>query len=168
MRKTIARYANDQVLTDDELAWLTVLLPITPIRDAAWRATDDEPWHVAMWSDITRRAQPRLAAPPASLLAFAAWRSGNGALAGVAVDRALHANPTYSPAQLIDQALREGLPPSVLDEWPDQGFPPRPDPGQPQSVEPEETYVRLPRRFSTTRPLEWYRPHTELPHTTAQ
>ncbi|MGS2619297.1 DUF4192 domain-containing protein [Micromonospora sp. LZ34] len=126
VRKTFARYADGQVLTDDELAWLTVLLPITAIRDAAWRATDSQPWHVAMWSDITRRAQPGLAAPPASLLAFAAWRSGAGALAGVAVDRALQADPTYSLAQLIDRALREGLPPSVLDGWPDQGFPATP------------------------------------------
>ncbi|PWR14884.1 DUF4192 domain-containing protein, partial [Micromonospora sicca] len=62
----------------------------------------------------------------ASLLAFAAWRSGAGALASVAVDRALAANPTYSLAQLIDRALREGLPPSVLDGWPDQGFPTTP------------------------------------------
>ncbi|PWR06413.1 DUF4192 domain-containing protein, partial [Micromonospora sicca] len=58
VRETFARYADDQVLTDDELAWLTVLLPITAIRDVAWRATDSQPWHVAMWSDITRRAQP--------------------------------------------------------------------------------------------------------------
>lgn len=122
VRATFARYADDQVLTDDELAWLTVLLPITAIRDTAWRATDSQPWHVALWSDITRRAQPDLAAPPASLLAFAAWRSGAGALASVAVDRALQANPSYSLAQLIDRALREGLPPSVLDGWSDQDF----------------------------------------------
>ncbi|SCG77711.1 DUF4192 domain-containing protein [Micromonospora inositola] len=126
VRETFARYADDQVLTDDELAWLTVLLPITAIRDTAWRATDSQPWHVALWSDITRRAQPDLAAPPASLLAFAAWRSGAGALASVAVDRALQANPSYSLAQLIDRALREGLPPSVLDGWPDQDFPTAP------------------------------------------
>ncbi|WP_238453700.1 DUF4192 domain-containing protein [Micromonospora sp. ATA51] len=84
VRATFARYAADQVLTDDELAWLTVLLPITAIRDAAWRATDSQSWHVALWSDITRRAHPDLAAPPASLLAFAAWRTGAGALASVA------------------------------------------------------------------------------------
>ncbi|MBQ0905476.1 DUF4192 domain-containing protein [Micromonospora sp. U21] len=126
VRETFTRYANDQVLTDDELAWLTVLLPVTAIRDAAWRATDSQPWHVALWSDITRRAQPDLAAPPASLLAFAAWRSGAGALASVAVDRALHANATYTLAQLIDRMLREGLSPSVLDGWPDQSLPTTP------------------------------------------
>ncbi|MEV0157711.1 DUF4192 family protein [Micromonospora sp. NPDC050686] len=114
----LARYADEQTLTDDELAWLTVLLPAPAIRDAAWRATDDQPWHTAMWADITRPAHPPLAAPPASLLAFAAWRRGEGALASVAVDRALAANPGYPLARLIDQALRAGLPPSVLDGWP--------------------------------------------------
>jgi hypothetical protein len=118
VRETFHRYADERVLTDDEVAWLTVLLPTTAVRDVAWRATDSQPWHIALWSDITRRAQPHLAAPPASLLAFAAWRSGAGALASVAIDRALQANPTYSLAQLLDRALREGLPPSVLDGWP--------------------------------------------------
>ncbi|MEV0810945.1 DUF4192 domain-containing protein [Micromonospora sp. NPDC050200] len=115
---TFARYADEQVLTDDELAWLTVLLTVPMIRDAAWRATDSLPWHAALWSDITRRAHTPLAAPPASLLAFAAWRRGEGALASVAVDRALAADPGYTLAHLIDQALRAGLPPSVLDGWP--------------------------------------------------
>ncbi|MBM0261068.1 DUF4192 domain-containing protein [Micromonospora sp. 4G55] len=119
VRAAFARYADEQVLTDDELAWLTVLLPILAVRDAAWQATDSLPWHTALWADVTRRVHPPLAAPPATLLAFAAWRRGEGALASVALDRALTADPTYSLAQLIDQALRAGLPPSVLDGWPD-------------------------------------------------
>ncbi|MFC0505001.1 DUF4192 domain-containing protein [Micromonospora costi] len=119
LRTALTRYANARTLTDDELAWLTVLLPVTAIRDAAWQATDSQPWHLAMWADITRRADPALAAPPAALLAFAAWRRGDGALASIALDRALAANPTYSLAHLIDQLIRAGLPSSVLDGWPD-------------------------------------------------
>lgn len=126
VRGAFARYADEQTLTDDELAWLTVLLPAPAVRDAAWRATDDQPWHTAMLVDITRRAHPPLAAPPASLLAFAAWRRGEGALASVAIDRALAANPAYTLARLIDQALRAGLPPSVLDGWPHLGQPTTP------------------------------------------
>lgn len=118
VRTTFARYADGHVLADDELAWLTVLLSTPAIRDAAWRATDNLPWHVDLWADVTRRAHPPLVAPPASLLAFAAWRCGDGALACVAVDRALAADPGYTLAQLIDEALRAGLPPSVLDDWP--------------------------------------------------
>jgi hypothetical protein len=52
-------------------------------------------------------------AAPASLLAFVAWQDGNGALANVALDRALADNPRYSMAQLLRQALDSGAPPSL-------------------------------------------------------
>jgi hypothetical protein len=55
---------------------------------------------------------------PACLLAFAAWRSGHGALASVAVDRALARDPAYSMAVLLEDVLRYGLPPAALDGWP--------------------------------------------------
>jgi Domain of unknown function (DUF4192) len=51
--------------------------------------------------------------PPASLLAFCAWQNGDGALANVALDRALADNPRYSMAQLLRQALDAGAPPSL-------------------------------------------------------
>ncbi|MEV0430577.1 DUF4192 domain-containing protein [Micromonospora sp. NPDC050495] len=117
----LARYRDEQALHDDELAWLTILLSDPLIRDHAWRASDD--WQLPMWTDITRRAHPPLAAAPASLLAFAAWRCGDGALASVALDRALAADPDYSLAHVINQALRAGLPPSLLDGWPRIGQP---------------------------------------------
>jgi hypothetical protein len=92
-----------------------------PVRDFAWeRITDDES-HVALWTDVLRRVEPELAAPPASLLAFAAWRTGQGALASVAVDRALRSTPGYSLARLMDEVLRHGVAPSKLDGWPDFG-----------------------------------------------
>ena len=84
------RYRDGGVLSDDEVAWLSVLLSAhLPVRDLAWEQTTDEEWHVALWTDVLQRVEPDLAAGPASLLAFAAWRCGNGALAGVAVERAL-------------------------------------------------------------------------------
>ncbi len=51
---------------------------------------------------------------PASLLGFAAWRSGHGRLANVALHRALTAQPHYSMAQLIGQVLHEGVPADLL------------------------------------------------------
>ncbi|MCO1593770.1 DUF4192 domain-containing protein [Micromonospora sp. RHAY321] len=132
VRETFARYAGDSVLTDDEVAWLSVLLVDTTVRDAAWLATDTDPSHMALWTDLTRRVEPALAAPPATLLALTAWRGGLGALACVALDRALAADPTYFLAQLLDRALRDGLPPTVLDGWPatDNPTPRPPGPGQ--------------------------------------
>ncbi|MGW3807929.1 DUF4192 domain-containing protein [Micromonospora sp. NPDC005113] len=120
---TFTRYRHDDVAADDEVAWLTVLLTDTAVRDIAWQATDTQPWHLALWTDLTSRADPSVAAAPASLLAFTAWREGLGALAAVALDRALTADPLYRLAHLIDRALRHGIPPAALDQWPATGNP---------------------------------------------
>jgi hypothetical protein len=69
--------------------------------------------HQRMWTDLTRRAQPGYVAAPASLLAFVAWQGGNGALANVALDRALADDPGYSMARLLRQAIDAGAPPSL-------------------------------------------------------
>ncbi|GIJ02539.1 DUF4192 domain-containing protein [Spirilliplanes yamanashiensis] len=105
-------------LTDDEAAWLGVLLAHVPVRDLAWQAVGQEPWQVPLWTDLTRRVEPRWVPAPACLLAFAAWRTGQGALAAVAVERALAEDPGYSMAVLLDDILRFGLPPSAVDGWP--------------------------------------------------
>ena len=42
-----------------------------------------------------------------------AWQAGDGALANVALDRALADNPRYSMAQLLRDALDSGAPPSM-------------------------------------------------------
>jgi hypothetical protein len=47
------------------------------------------------------------------LLAFVAWQAGDGALASIAIERALDADPGYSMALLIADALHAGLPPSA-------------------------------------------------------
>jgi hypothetical protein len=102
-------------LNDDQAAWLSVLLAHIPVRDYAWTHTDGNPAHVRLWTDLTRRATPEFVAAPASLLAFAAWRSGNGALANLAVDRALQANPDYRMAKILAELLRRGVPPHALE-----------------------------------------------------
>jgi Domain of unknown function (DUF4192) len=104
--------------TDDEVAWLSLLLTHIDVRDAAWQQVGPDEWQVELWSDVARRAEPDLVPAPASLLAFAAWRIGHGALANVALDRALREDPTYSMARLLRDALDGGVPPSALDTWP--------------------------------------------------
>jgi hypothetical protein len=118
VQAAIERYGGGGTLDDDALAWLTVLLSSLPVRDLAWQAITTEQPHLTLWTDVTRRADPALVPAPASLLAFTAWRAGDGALAGLALDRALAADPSYSLAQLLRDALRQGLPPSTLDGWP--------------------------------------------------
>ncbi|MFI7523789.1 DUF4192 domain-containing protein [Micromonospora globbae] len=121
--EAFARYAADAVLTDDEVAWLAVLLADIAVRDHAGQATGTEPWQLALWTDITRRADPAYAAAPATLLALTAWRHGQGALAAVALDRALTADPHYRLAHLVDHALRHGIPPTALGDGPTSGNP---------------------------------------------
>lgn len=116
VREAMDRHRDGCRLTDDELAWLSVLVSHVVVRDYAWERIGDEPWHVELWTDVVRRAEPQLVAAPASLLAFAAWRIGHGALANLAVERALACDPGYSMAQLMSEALQRGLPPETLIE----------------------------------------------------
>jgi Domain of unknown function (DUF4192) len=123
VRAAFDRARRGGQLAEDEAAWLTVVLTCVPVRDYAWTRTGGADWHVRLWADLTRRAQPDLLAAPAALLAFAAWQGGQGALANIAVDRALQADPDYSMGQLLAKALAAGMPPWALGcDWP-----PRPD-----------------------------------------
>ncbi|MFC0029810.1 DUF4192 domain-containing protein [Micromonospora chaiyaphumensis] len=118
VRTAFRRHRRGERLGDDEVAWLTVLLTHLPVRDHAWSRTDGRDADISLWTDVLRRAEPELIAAPGSLLAFAAWRAGHGALAAVALERVLAAHPGYSLALLLDDALRRGLAPSELDGWP--------------------------------------------------
>ena len=114
VRTAETRYRSGNRLTDDEVAWLGLLLVETQIRDYAWMRTAGEDWRIEMWTDLLRRVDPLYAPAPASLLSFAAWRKGQGSLANAALDRALAAEPTYSMAQLIGDILHEGVPPDLI------------------------------------------------------
>ncbi|MFJ8581528.1 DUF4192 domain-containing protein [Micromonospora sp. NPDC093277] len=118
LRGAFRRQRRGERLGDDEVAWLTVLLTHLPVRDHAWERTDGRDTDIGLWTEVLRRAEPELIAAPGSLLAFAAWRAGYGALAAVALERVLAAHPDYSLALLLDDVLRRGLPPSELDGWP--------------------------------------------------
>jgi Domain of unknown function (DUF4192) len=112
----ITRYRDGGRFTSDyEIARLTVALRDLRVRDDAWARMDPAhaDAHLRLWIDVTRRAQFRYVAPPAALLAFVAWQSGDGALANVALDRALADDPTYSMALLLRQVITAGAPPSL-------------------------------------------------------
>ena len=101
--------------TDYQIAWVTVALRDLRVRDDAWARMDPAHLdaHRRLWIDVTRRAQPGYVAAPASLLAFVAWQAGDGALANVALDRALADEPRYSMALLLRQVITAGAPPSL-------------------------------------------------------
>ena len=115
IRDALHRYQQSGRLLDDDAAFLTVLLRHIPVRDQPWSITDASAHHIALGSDLTRRARPDLVPAPASLLAFAAWRAGEGTLATLALNRALQARPRLpdGPAAAPDgpgrpTALRPG------------------------------------------------------------
>jgi Domain of unknown function (DUF4192) len=101
--------------TEYQLAWLSVALKNFRVRDDAWARMDPahRNAHLRLWTDLVRRAQPGYIAAPASLLAFVAWQNGNGALANVALDRALAEDPHYTMAELLRQVLNAGAPPKM-------------------------------------------------------
>ena len=115
VQAAVAACRNGRPVSRSRNAWLSVLLTRLPVRDDAWARMDPahRDAHSRLWTGLVRRAQPGYVAAPASLLAFTAWQSGNGALANIAVDRALADTPGYSMAGLIRQAVEAGLPPAA-------------------------------------------------------
>ncbi len=84
------------------------------VRDVAWAEMNhaNASVHVDLWRDAARRVPVELRAPVATLMAFAAWLSGDGALAWCGVERALDADPGYGLASLLTQMLAGAVPPS--------------------------------------------------------
>ena len=107
--------AGGKFTSHRDAAWLALFLQGLQVRDDAWARMIPEhrEAHLRLWTDLTTLAQPGYVAAPASLLAFTAWQDGDGALANVALDRALADNPRYSMALLLREALDAGAPPSM-------------------------------------------------------
>ncbi len=115
-RDAIACYRDGGTITDHlQLARIALALTALPIRDDAWARMQPRHCqnHLQLWTNLTRHAQPRYVAGPASLLAFTAWQEGDGALGIIALDRAQADDPDYTMAQLLRYALTAGLPPSA-------------------------------------------------------
>ncbi|GAB1643931.1 DUF4192 domain-containing protein [Krasilnikovia sp. MM14-A1259] len=111
-------YRVGRRLSDDDAAWLGVLLMYLPVRDYAWERIGVEGWRVTMWTDVLRRVDPAFLLAPACLLSFAAWRAGMGALARVAVDRALGHDPHHPMARLLEDVLGYAVDPAAVTGWP--------------------------------------------------
>jgi hypothetical protein len=112
----IGRHRVGGWLDDDELAWLCVLLQHIPVRDHAMQVTGELATQIGLWTDVVRRAEPELTAAPGTLLAFAAWRAGEGAICAIALDHVQRIDPRYAMARLLDRALAGGVSPR---EWAD-------------------------------------------------
>jgi hypothetical protein len=112
----VRRYLREgTALSHDEAARMLAGIAKIEVRDVAWaqmsRRTARR--HIDLWRDLLRRSPAELAAAPAALLGFAAWLSGDGALAWCAVERCQEAEPDYSLAGLLAHVLSGAVPPSV-------------------------------------------------------
>jgi hypothetical protein len=116
LRRLVRRFLHDQRSLDaPEVARLAAAAHRSVhLRDVAWAEMTHEnaDVHVELWRDVVRRVPIDVMAPAATLLGFAAWLSGDGALAWCAVERALDADPGYSLAGLLTQLLAGAVPPT--------------------------------------------------------
>lgn len=115
VQQRLRRFLDDGVpLSDHDAGRLLTVLMTIDVRDVAWAemTRDNARRHVDLWRDVVRRTPLDVLAPPATLLAFAAWLAGDGALAWCALDRAKEADPDYSMAMLVERALTCAVAPS--------------------------------------------------------
>jgi Domain of unknown function (DUF4192) len=101
---------------DDEIARVVWGLRDVEVRDRALGLAlgDEADAAERLWTECVRRAPHPLDAAPATLLAVAAWLRGDGATAGIALERALDSEPGYPLAGLLDEALAACVPPGQL------------------------------------------------------
>ncbi len=99
---------------------MLVLTSFDAVREVAWsemtKAT--APWHVELWRDLVKRAPEDLRAGAASLLAFAAWLNGDGALAWCALDRCFESNPDDELGHYVAALVGSATPPSAWTPMP--------------------------------------------------
>lgn len=116
VRRTIRRHIRlGTPLSVDDAGRMLLLMSLVQVRDVAW-AEMSRPAarrHVELWSDLLRRCPADLVPPAASLLGFAAWLAGDGALAWCALDRSAEIDPEYSLADCVAGLLERAVPPSV-------------------------------------------------------
>lgn len=109
---------SPRVLHPDEVARLAIWASSVPDRDRAWSMMGraDAELHRELWLQVLRRVVPPYEPAVACLAGFAAWLSGDGALAWCAIDRALAADPGCRPAELIRQLLEHAVSPRAWEE----------------------------------------------------
>lgn len=114
---TLARFASPPVsVTDDEAARMIVGLADIQMRDEVcdWASGEHREALRPLLTYLVRRAFPPHDVAPLTVLGVVAYQQGDGALASIALDRALLADPTYRLALLAQEALQRGVRPEAL------------------------------------------------------
>jgi len=100
---------------DRDAVRMLVAVEAIEIREDLWgqMTRRNAASHVALWTDLTRRAPDEVRAAPAALLGFASWLGGDGAKAWCALDQ-VPDQESYPMARLMAAALTAGMSP---DQW---------------------------------------------------
>jgi len=117
LRSLVARWADgSRELSPDDAARVNVGLGVKDARDEAATLLLDADREVllALLAALARQADLSQAAPVCTVLAWVAYANGQGALANVAVERALDADPGYEMARLIEDAMARMIEPSAI------------------------------------------------------
>lgn len=111
-----AAAAGDLMLSDSAVAEVASALCDHRVRDSClpWCTGTGAAAAERLWLALVRVTPAPERAEPAALLALTAYLRGDGALASVALDAALHACPQHSLSGLLRAALDGGLPPELL------------------------------------------------------
>jgi hypothetical protein len=121
-------------LDDDRVVALALALSDRAVRDAALSrcARSGARAPEQLWAALTRETPDPEAAEPAALLAACALLRGDGALAGIALDRAQQAWPGHRLAGLLRAVWAAGMRPAQVREC----LTTEPVPGPPKGVGP--------------------------------
>jgi hypothetical protein len=114
VREAEKRYRAGGSLSDDEAAMLGVLLIDRDVHDYTLEREGSQEWRLALWTDLLRRVEAAYVPAVGSVLGYLAWRAGQGALARVAIDRALHEDPRHPMTGLLDEVLALGIGPHAM------------------------------------------------------
>jgi hypothetical protein len=99
-------------LADEQVVRFGAALRSIPMRDAVWLAVDEHRIDGRpLWRQLAHRLPPPFDAAPLFLFGWATWRNGDGALAGLAAERALDSDPEYTAADLLLAALSRAADP---------------------------------------------------------
>jgi hypothetical protein len=103
-------------LTDDEAARLIVGLDDVALRDeiVLSAATSEADATRALLVDLVHRAVPPFQVVPLTVLGWLAYQQGDATLAGLAVERALAADPGYGLARILADAVAAGVDPAIF------------------------------------------------------
>jgi hypothetical protein len=108
--------AEDGRLGLDDAVRLAMVLRVGEIRDQAYghMLTVGAHRHRVLWGAVCRHVHDEIAAAPLALAALAAYLTGAGTLATVAIERARRLHADHACVRLVSDVLLAGIPPGVV------------------------------------------------------